>query len=226
MRILLSLSDENTSDTGGRISESTKASRSMCHHNDGFGCVLKLISVAKRARKGTVLDDFTIHDDTSKGTTEGFGTLKVVLGSIPALYANFQVRLRPPAQNTSLTGASAGNDHRWKQNRKSSFRCGRTGGTFCHASRRRARTEAQTWTDSVCHSSHSRLDIDFHQESSRISRGICGCCARSQGYSDLPTTFKTIKMFLGFSRICERPSPITRFVHHLGTVLDADRQNR
>ena len=63
-----------------------------------------------------MLEGFTIYDDAAKEVTEGFGTLKVVLGSIPALYANFEVRLRPLAQNSSLTNASAGNRHHWKQN--------------------------------------------------------------------------------------------------------------
>ena len=42
--LALSPSDENAGDTGGRINEPTKASRGMCHHNDGFGSVLKHIS--------------------------------------------------------------------------------------------------------------------------------------------------------------------------------------
>jgi len=40
------------------------------------------------------------------------------------------------------------------------------------------------------------------------------------------TTFKTTKIHSGFSKICERLSPITGFVHHLGAVLDVDGENR
>ena len=40
-----------------------------------------------------MLEDATIHEDAAKEATEGFGTLKAVLGFIPALYANSEVRL-------------------------------------------------------------------------------------------------------------------------------------
>ena len=63
-----------------------------------------------------MLEGFNIHDDAAREATEGFGLLKVILGSIPALYANLEVRLRPPAQISSLTNASAGDHRRWKQN--------------------------------------------------------------------------------------------------------------
>ena len=52
----------------------------------------------------------TLIDVTMEATGE-FGTLKAVLGAIPAVYANREVRLRPPAQNSSLTNASAGIHH-------------------------------------------------------------------------------------------------------------------
>ena len=42
----------------------------------------------------------------------GFGPLKAVLG---AVYANYEVRSRLPAQRFSLTNSSAGNCHHWKQ---------------------------------------------------------------------------------------------------------------
>ena len=173
-----------------------------------------------------MLDGFTIHDHATNGTTEGFGTLKVVLGSIPALYANFEVRLRPLAQSSSLTNASAGNRHHWKQNRRPPLTNGCIGGTVCNTSRRRARTEAPTRFDTVCHSPPSRLDIDFLPANSMSSRDSCGRYARSQGWSDLLTPLKTVKVCSGFSKICGRTSPITRFVHHPGTVLDAYRENR
>ena len=173
-----------------------------------------------------MLEGFTIHDDAAKGTTEGFGTLKVVLGSIPALYANFEVRLRPPAQHTSLTNASAGSHRRWKQNRRPPLAYGRIRGTFCNASRRRGRAEAPAQTTRVCHSSPSRLGVNFLPANSRASRGIYGCYTRSQGSSELLIVFKTMKVCSSFSKICERPSPITRFVCRLCTVPDADRESR
>ena len=173
-----------------------------------------------------MLEGFTIHDDAAKEAMEGFGPLKVVLGSIPALYANLEVSLRPPTQSPSLTNASAGNHHHRKQNRRPPLTYGRIRGTFCHASRRRGRAEAPARTDTVCHSSPSRFDIDFLPANSRSPRGSCGRYAKSQGCSDLMTGFKTMKVSSGFSRICERPSLITRFVHHPGTVLDADKENR
>ena len=42
--LALSPSDEDTSYTGGRISESAEASRGMCHYNDGVVSLLKHIS--------------------------------------------------------------------------------------------------------------------------------------------------------------------------------------
>ena len=35
-------------------------------------------------------------------------------------------------------------------------------------------------------------------------------------------TFKTMKMYSGFSKICGRLSLITGFVHHLDAILDVD----
>ena len=173
-----------------------------------------------------MLKGFTIHDDAAKEATERFGPLKVVLGSIPALYANSEVCLRPPAQSSSLMNASAGSHCRWKQNRRPPLTHSRIGGTFCNASRRRGRAEVPARTDRVCHSSPSRLDINFLPANSRASRGSCDRYTKSQDYSDLLAALKTMKACSGFSRICERRSRITRFVRHLGTILDADRENR
>ena len=39
-----------------------------------------------------MLGDVTVGVDDAKKVTEGFGTLKAVLGAVPAVYANFQVR--------------------------------------------------------------------------------------------------------------------------------------
>ena len=40
------------------------------------------------------------------------------------------------------------------------------------------------------------------------------------------TTFKTMKMCSGVSKICGRLSLITGFVNHLGAILDFDGENR
>ena len=56
-----------------------------------------------------MLGDATTGVDTANKVTEGFGTLKAVLGTIPAVYANFQVRSRPFVQSSFLTNAYAGN---------------------------------------------------------------------------------------------------------------------
>ena len=60
------------------------------------------VPVVKRARRGTLLGG--VQDDTEK-----FGPLKVVLGTIVALYANHEVRLKPRAQCFPFTNALPGN---------------------------------------------------------------------------------------------------------------------
>ena len=39
-----------------------------------------------------MFEDVTVGVDAAKKVTERFGALKAVLGAIPAVYANFQVR--------------------------------------------------------------------------------------------------------------------------------------
>ena len=56
------------------------------------------VPVAKRAGKGTLLGD-------GEEAIEKFGPLKVVLGAIPAVYANREVRSQPPSRNYPLTKA-------------------------------------------------------------------------------------------------------------------------
>ena len=70
-----------------------------------------------------------------------------------------------------------------------------------------------------------RLDVDFLPASSRTSKGDCDPFTRGKSCSDLMSTFKTMKIYSGFSKICGRLSPITRFVHHLGAFLDIDGEN-
>ena len=90
--------------------------------------------VAKRARKDTLLKD--------GGSTEKFGPLKVVLGAIPALYANREVRLKLSTKASPLTNTLV-DDHRYeRQNQKPPLACGFFGRTFQFTSERRGRSEA------------------------------------------------------------------------------------
>ena len=60
------------------------------------------VPATKRARRVTLLGG--AQDDTEK-----FGPLKVVLGAIPALYANDEVRLKTRAQRLPFTNTLPGN---------------------------------------------------------------------------------------------------------------------
>jgi len=71
-----------------------------------------------------------------------------------------------------------------------------------------------------------RLDIDILPASSRTSRGNCGPSTRGKNCNDLAKTFETMKMYSGFSKTCERLSPITGFVQHHCTIINVDRENR
>jgi len=46
--------------------------------------------------------------DATREVVDGFGPLKAVLEAISAVYDNYEVRSRPPTQNSSLTNQSAG----------------------------------------------------------------------------------------------------------------------
>lgn len=87
------------------------------------------VPVAKRARRGTLLEG------TSEAA-EKFGPLKVVLGAIPAVYANREVRSQPPSRDYPLIRASStGIDRCGKQDRKPPLTCSCIGRTFRFASR-------------------------------------------------------------------------------------------
>ena len=79
--------------------------------------------------------------DAATEVTGGFGSLKAVLGAIPAVYSNREVRFRPPTQN-SLPNASAGIRRHRRQYRNPALTYRRTGDTLRNKSRRRGRTEA------------------------------------------------------------------------------------
>ena len=57
--------------------------------------------VAEKARRGTLLGG-------AQNDAEKFGPLKVVLGAIPAIYANHEVRLKPRAQRFPFTNTLPG----------------------------------------------------------------------------------------------------------------------
>ena len=61
-----------------------------------------------------MLGDVTVGVDAANKVTEGFGALKAVLGTIPAVYANFQVRSRPFVRKFFLINRDAGN-HRGRE---------------------------------------------------------------------------------------------------------------
>ena len=89
----------------------------------------------KIARKGTLLEGVG-------GNTEKFGPLKVVLGSILALHANREVRLKLSTKASPLTNTLV-DDHRYeRQNQKPPLACGFFGRTFQFTSERRGRSEA------------------------------------------------------------------------------------
>ena len=67
----------------------------VCACNRGV-CSLYNVLVTKTARKGTLLGN-------ANEAKEKFGPLKVVLGTIPAVYANREVRSKPPSHNSPLT---------------------------------------------------------------------------------------------------------------------------
>ena len=71
-------------DSGAEKTEPAEASRGTCPIIVEFA-LLHHVPVAERARKGMLLGD-------PKEATEKFGPLKVVLGTIPAAYANREVR--------------------------------------------------------------------------------------------------------------------------------------
>ena len=98
--LFLSPSAEDPNYIGGEA-ERTEASRGMLGCDDVLAFIHD-VPVAKRARRGTLLGG--AQDDTEK-----FGPLKVVLGAIPALYANHEVRLKPHARNFHFTKTLPGN---------------------------------------------------------------------------------------------------------------------
>ena len=68
--------------------------------------------VAKEVHEGTSLAG--VESDTERK----FGPLKAVLGSIPPLYANHEVRLKLSAQASPLTNTLTEDDHCEQQDRK------------------------------------------------------------------------------------------------------------
>ena len=90
---------------------------------------------AKRARKGTLLEG-------AGDNTEKFCPLKVVLGAIPALCANHEVRLKLSVLPSPLTNMLAEDRCYEQQDRKPPLACSFFGRTFQLTSQRRGRSEA------------------------------------------------------------------------------------
>ena len=101
------------------------------------------LPVAKRARKGTLLGG-------ANEAAEKFSPLKVALGSIPAIFANREVRLHPPGRNHPLTQTFLGNCHRGKQDREPPLTGSRVGRTFWFAPGGRGGAEVPGQFNTVC----------------------------------------------------------------------------
>ena len=157
-----------------------------------------------------------------KKAVDRFGPLKAALGAI----SNQEVRLRLPAQNPSLTNASAGNRRHQKQSRRPPRPYSRTGGTFRNASKQCHRTEAPGRIDTVRRHSLIRLGTELLLAHSTASKDNFNLCLRSQSYRNLVAMFRMVKIFPDSSKIYGRPSLITRFVHVTGTLLSADEGDR
>ena len=84
--------DEGAGYTGGITNEPTERMTGMCVVATMALAHFLHSLVVKRARKGTLLGDFTTQVDAARAVTERFGPLKVVLGTIPAFCANSEVR--------------------------------------------------------------------------------------------------------------------------------------
>ena len=90
--VFLSPLDEGAGYTGGVMNEPTEKTTGMCTVAMTAPAHFLCLLVVKRARKGTLLGDVTTQADGARVFTERFGPLKVVLGTIPAFYANSEVR--------------------------------------------------------------------------------------------------------------------------------------
>lgn len=83
MCLFLYQSVEDTDNTGDGM-EPAEASKGMCWFDCGVA-LLHLTPVVERARENALIGD-------KKKAAPGFGSLKDVLGAIPAIYANHEVR--------------------------------------------------------------------------------------------------------------------------------------
>ena len=135
--VFLSPPDESAGYTGGITNELTERTAGACAVAMTVSTHFLRPLVVKRARKGTLLGDFTTQADAAKVATERFGPLKLILGTIPAFCANATVRWQPSTRNSSLTNASIVDCRHRKQDREPTltysctirFASGRRGGT-------------------------------------------------------------------------------------------------
>ena len=170
----------------------------------------------------------TIPIDIATEAGGGFNSLKAVLGTAPAVYANREVRSRSPYSNPPLTNPSVGNRRHRKRYRKSTLTYSLTGDTFRYTSRRRGRTEVPERSDKVHRYPSPRLGAEFLPASLQPSKANCGLWLRSLGYGNLPTRSKTMERFPGSWTSYGRHSSITRFAHDPSscTLVGIDKGNR
>ena len=100
--------------------------------------------VAKGTHEGTSLGGV-------KSNTEKFGPLKVVLGRIPPLYANHEVRLKLSARASPLTNTLAEGYRYEQQDQKPPLACNFFGRMLQFTSHRRDRSEAPQEINRVCY---------------------------------------------------------------------------
>ena len=136
--LCLSPPEENAGDTREREGESAVVLGGVCGYRCVVHLLLTMLPVPEIDCGDTVFGAPATLIDTAKETAGGFGPLKTTLEVI----SDYQVRLRFPVQNSSLTNESAGNRRRQKQDRGPPRAYSRAGGTLCATSRRCGRTEA------------------------------------------------------------------------------------
>jgi len=100
---------------------SKRRRREVCFNPIVAFALCQHLPVVSEDWKGPVLGGATILFDITKACAETFVPLKAVLGAISVVYQNYEVRLQPYAQNTSLTNSPAGNSCRQGKDSRPAF---------------------------------------------------------------------------------------------------------
>ena len=101
-----------------RVSMTSEARSALRKHREVRADMSTLLALADRTPVAKGVREGTSHAGVESDTERKFGPLKVVLESIPPLYANHEVRLKISAQASPLTNTLT-EDHRCEQkNRK------------------------------------------------------------------------------------------------------------